>query len=54
MKASTGEIGVGKTERRRSKGKSGKEEREKGKEEEIEEGKNSGSKESSRRVGDMG
>ena len=53
VEASTGEIGVGKRKRRRSKGRSRKEKREKEKEEETEEGKNSGSKESSRRVGEM-
>ena len=54
VEASTREIRVRKTERRRSKRRSRKEERGKGKEEEIEKRKNSGSKESSRRVGDMG
>jgi len=54
VEASIREIRVGKTEKRRSKGRSGEEKRGKGKEEEIEKGKNSGSKESSRRVGDMG
>jgi len=54
VKAGTREIRVGKTEKRRSKGRSGKEKRGKGKEEETEKGKNSGSKESSRKVGDMG
>jgi len=47
VEAGIREIVVGKTERRRSKRRSGKKK-------ETEKGKNSGSKESSRRVGDIG
>ena len=49
-----GEVGIGKTEGRRNKERSGEKERGKGEEKETKKEKNSGSKESSRRVEDMG
>ena len=49
VEASTSEVGMGETERGRSKGGKGE-----GEEEETEKRENSGSKESSRRVGDIG
>ena len=53
MEASTGKVGMGKTEGRRSKRRGGEKERREGKEEETEKGKNSGSKKSSGGMGDM-
>jgi len=53
VEASTKEVGMGETKERRSKG--GRREKERGKkEEETKKGKNSGSKESSRRIENMG
>jgi len=48
------EVGVGKAEGRRSKGRSWKEERGKGQEEEIEKGEDNGGKKGGRGMGDMG
>jgi len=50
----TRKIGVGEAERRGSKGRSREKERRKGEEEETEKRKNSGGKESSRGMGNMG
>jgi len=54
VEASTREIGMGKTRRRRGKGGKREKKRGKGKEEETEKGKNSGSKESSGGMGNIG
>jgi len=54
METGAGEIGIGEEKGRRNKRGSRKKEGGKGKEEETEKRKNHGSKESSRRVGDMG
>ena len=54
VEASTREVGVREAKRRGSKRRSREKERRKGKEEETEKRKNSGSKESSRGMGDMG
>ena len=54
METGVREIGMGEAKGRRSKRRGRKKEERKGKEEEIEKRENSGSKESSRRVGDMG
>jgi len=54
METGAGEIRVGEAKGRRSKRRSRKKEGRKGKEEETEKRENSGSKESSRRVGDIG
>jgi len=53
VEASIREVGMGKTEGRRSKGGSRKEKEGKEEEEETEKGKNSGSKESSGGIGNM-
>jgi len=54
VEASTREVGMGETERRRSEGGSREKERGKREKEETKEGKNSRRKESSGGVGDMG
>ena len=54
METCTREIGVGKAERRGSKGRSREKERIKEEEEETEKRENDGNKESSRGMGDMG
>ena len=54
MEASTREIRIGKTRGRRGKGEKEEKKRGKEEEEETEKGKNSGSKESSRGMGNMG
>ena len=54
VEASTREVGMGKTEERRSKEGSRKEKGGKREEEKTKKGKNSGSKESSGRMGNMG
>ena len=54
VEARTRKVGLGKTEGRRSKGGSRKEKGGKGEEEETEKGKNSGSKKSNGRMGNMG
>ena len=54
VEASTGKIGIGEAERRRSKERSWKEEGRKGEEGENKKGKGDGDKESGRRMGDMG
>ena len=54
MKTSAGKIGMGKAERRGSKERSWEEERRKGQEEKTEKGEDNRSKESGRRIGDMG
>ena len=54
VKASVREVRMGETKGRRGKRRSRKKEEGKGKEEETEKGENSRSKESSRRMGDMG
>jgi len=54
VETSTGEVRMGETKERGSQGRSREKERGEGKEEETEERKDSGSKESSRGVGDMG
>ena len=54
VKACARKVGMGKTEGRRSKGGSRKEKGGKEEEEEIEKGNNSGSKESSRGMGNIG
>ena len=54
METSAGKTGIGKAERRGSKGRSREEKGRKGQEEETEKGKDNGSKESGRRMGDMG
>ena len=53
VETSAGKIRMGKAERRGSKERSREEERRKGQEEETEKGKDNGSKESGRRMGDM-
>jgi len=54
VETSVGKIKMGKAKRRGSKGRSREEERRKGQEEETEKGEDEGSKESGRRIGDMG
>jgi len=54
VKASVRKVGMGKTKERRGRRGSREKEGRKGEEEETEKGENSGSKESSRRIGDMG
>ena len=54
VEASVGKIRMGETERRGSKRRSRKEEGRKGQEEETEKGEDGGSKEDSRRVGNLG
>ena len=54
VETSAGKIGMGKAERRGSKGRSRKEEGRKGQEEEIEKGEDNGSKESGKEMEDMG
>ena len=54
VETSAEKIGMGKAERRGSKGRSQEEERRKGQEEETEKGEDDGSKESGRRMGDIG
>ena len=54
METSTRKIGMGETKGRRSKERSGEKERGEGEEEETEKGKTSGSKKSSRGVGNIG
>jgi len=54
VETGAGKIGMEKAKRRESKGRSKEEERRKGQEEEIEKGEDDGSKESGRRMGDMG
>ena len=54
VEASIREVRMGETKGRRGKRGSREKEGEKGEEEETEKGENSGSKKSSRRVGDMG
>ena len=54
VKAGSGEVRLGETERGRREGRSRKEKRGKGEEEKIMERKDNGGEESSRRVGDLG
>ena len=54
VEASIREVGIGETKGRRGKGGRGEKEREKEEEKETEKGKNSGSKESSGGMGNMG
>ena len=54
VEASTREVRMGETKGTRGKGREGEKKRGKEEEEEIEKGKNSGSKESSRGMGNMG
>ena len=54
VEANTREVGMGETKERRGKGEKGEKEGEKEEEEETEKGKNSGSKESSGGIGDLG
>ena len=53
VEASAREVGMGETKERRDRRGSREKERGKGEEEETEKGENSGSKKSSRRMGDM-
>jgi len=54
VKTGVGEVGMGEAERRRSKGGDREKERRKEEEEETEKGEDNESKESSRKVGNMG
>ena len=54
VEASAREVRMGETKGRRDKGRKGEKKRGKGEEKKIEKGKNSGSKEGSRGIGNMG